>query len=64
MINNRVEDMLGVSRSMVIFGSKSHIETEVRRNGIVMIRLLLSPDQDIVIAEPEVEIYPLSKGMG
>lgn len=29
-----------------------------------MIRLLLSPDQDIVIAEPEVEIYPLSKGMG
>ena len=28
-----------------------------------MTRLLLSPDQDIVIAEPEVEIYPLSKGM-
>lgn len=28
----------------------------------MIMRLLLSPDQDIVIAEPEVEIYPLSRG--
>lgn len=63
MMNNRVDNMLEVSRSIGdVWFKKSYqtptwgFESELRDSGKQDTR------QDVVIAEPDVQIYPLSSG--
>ncbi|KAK8801008.1 hypothetical protein WA538_003939 [Blastocystis sp. DL] len=54
VINNRIDKQLGVSRSIGdVWFKKSYIDPK---------RMLL-PQQDVVIAEPEVNMYPLSSDL-
>lgn len=43
-------------------GSKSRIMTHRSDSFVLLDRACLSRGQDVVIAEPEVQIYPLSSG--
>ena len=64
VINSRVEDILGVSRSIGdVYFKRSHRDPKSISLLSLTRRSKLSPQTDIVIAEPDVETYPLSSSM-
>lgn len=64
VINSRVEDILGVSRSIGdVYFKRSYRDPKSISLLSLTRRSKLSPQTDIVIAEPDVETYPLSSSM-
>ena len=64
VINSRVEDILGVSRSIGdVYFQRSYRDPKSISLLSLTRRSKLSPQTDIVIAEPDVETYPLSSSM-